>query len=454
MPVMPERVDVAVVGAGPAGMAAAMRASALGLHVVVIDESPEAGGQYYRQRAVGRGEGAPLSYQERAGAAVIARLQNAVELRLSTSVWNIEGTRLSLEKGGSTSVVDAGAVVLATGAYDRPVAFPGWTKVGVVTAGGAQALTKGQRVMPGRRALVVGSGPLLLPVAVSLAKAGTQVLGVAEGLRRADLVRVGRSVAVRWRRWPEVTRYLVELARYRIPVLSGVVVERALGEEKVEGAVLRKQRSGQELHFEVDVLCVGYGFSVATELAQLGGCEMVWETTLRQFVPVVDAMQQSTTAGLFLAGEVCGLGGVRAAELEGDMAGLGAAMYLHGANSVMMRRAARETGARLRNERQFARRLLAPFVNSLDVLPRLKDDTIVCRCENVPYSAVTSAIGRGARSLNELKTSTRCGMGWCQGRVCGVVLRDLLRRCDGVGFDSASSFTVRPPVRPIPARAL
>ncbi len=449
-----ERVDVAVVGAGPAGMAAAMRASAVGLRVVVIDESPGAGGQYYRQRAMGRAEGALWSDQERAGAALISRLQDAVELRLGTSVWNIEGTRLSLEKSGSTSDVEAGAVVLATGAYDRPVAFPGWTKLGVVTAGGAQALTKGQRVMPGRRALVVGSGPLLLPVAVSLAKAGTQVLGVAEGLRRADLVRVGRSLALRRRRWPEVTRYLVELARYRIPVLSGVVVDRALGGEKLESVVLRKQMSGQELHFEVDVLCVGYGFAVATELAQLAGCKMVWDTTLRQFLPVADAMQQSTTAGVFLAGEVCGLGGVRAAELEGDMAGLGAALYLDGGNSVMLRRAAREAGARLRNERQFARKLLAPFANSLDVLPQLKDDTLVCRCESVPYSAVTSAIERGARSLNELKTSTRCGMGWCQGRVCGVVLRDVLRRCDGVGFDSASSFTVRPPVRPIPAGAL
>ena len=449
-----ERVDVAVVGAGPAGMAAAMRASALGLHVVVIDESPGAGGQYYRQRAMGRAKGRLWSYQERVGSALIARLQDAAELQLGTSVWNIERTRLSLEKGGSTSYVEAGAVVLATGAYDRPVAFPGWTKLGVVTAGGAQALTKGQRVMPGRRALVVGSGPLLLPVAVSLAKAGTQVLGVAEGLRRVDLIRAGKSLALRRRRWPEITRYLVELARYRIPVLSGVVVDRALGDEKLEGVVLRKQRSGQEFYFDVDMVCVGYGFSVATELAQLGGCEMVWDVTLRQFIPVVDAMQQSTTAGVFLAGEVCGLGGVRAAELEGDLAGLGAAMYLGGGNSVMMRRAAREVGARLRGERNFTRRLLAPFANTLDVLPQLEDDTIVCRCESVPYGAVTSAIGRGARSLNELKTSTRCGMGWCQGRVCGVVLRDVLRGCDGVGFDATSSFTVRPPVRPIPARAL
>ena len=221
---------------------------------------------------------------------------------------------------GSPSRLRAGAIVLATGAYDRPLAFPGWTLPGVMTAGGAQALSKGQGVLPGRRVLLAGAGPFLLPVAAQLEAGGAEVVAVAEATRRRDWLRAGPRMASHPGR-------LVDYARYRTKVRKvawGHVIVRAEGDDRVRSATIAAADadwapSGRERTFEVDAVCTAYGFLPSVELARALGCE------LREDGVEHDDDMRTSVPGVFVAGEASGVGGADLAVVEGELAGYAAA---------------------------------------------------------------------------------------------------------------------------------
>jgi NADPH-dependent 2,4-dienoyl-CoA reductase/sulfur reductase-like enzyme len=458
-------VQCVVVGGGPAGLAAARAAARHGVHVMLVDENPGLGGQYYRQmpesfRAPARG--ASLGKESAEGRRLIDDVRAlGVELRLGTIVWGIFDQRVvALATQDRTERVVAENLILAPGAYDRPVPFPGWTLPGVLTAGGAQNLMKGYRVLPGRRVLIVGSGPLLLVVAHYLRHGGARVVAVCEASPMRHLWRFAHRMLPHLNFVQQGYRYRRELEQAGVPFLAGRVIRCALGSAEVTGAVVSacdddwRPVDGTEMAFEVDCVIVGYGFVSSLELSRLVGCEHRYQPDLGGYVPVRSREMESTVPGVFVVGDGAGVAGSAIALEEGHLAGL-----------VVANRQERLLGRDYSREASRARgRLLhlAGFRRVMNELYRFgpglytlaEDQTTLCRCEEVTVAEALEAARDGATHVNEVKAWTRIGMGRCQGRMCGPALAHLIARAAGTAVTDSGVFTPRPPAKPVPLAAL
>lgn len=384
--------EVVVVGAGPAGIAAAVRAAEAGRRVVVLEEGMRAGGQIWRHTTRTSLPTIARRWLERLDRSGARVLTGATALDLT------QHGRLGIEIHGKAGLVSAEKIVLCTGARERFLPFPGWTLPNVLGVGGGQALLKSGMEVAGKRVVIGGSGPLLLPVAAAMAHAGATVVTVAEQAPARRVLAFGAGL---WRspaRIAQAVRYRAAFpgARYRL----GSWVQRADGDDAVREAVLTDGvRSWTE---RCDLLCVAYGLVPNTRVAEAAGCEV------RGGRVVVDAQQRSTRDDVFCAGETVGIGGMEAAVAEGEIAGLGAAG--RPADAALL-------GIRDRH-RHFAVRMEAAFALR-DELRSLPDaDTCVCRCEDVVFGRL-----RPEWSQREAKLYTRAGMGPCQGRVCGPALQ-------------------------------
>ena len=401
------RAAIAVVGGGPAGIAAAVRASEAGADVLLVDEGRAPGGQIWRQ-----GSSPPPALARR----WLARLAATRARRLQAAVvFSPSPGRLRLETEEGPVDLGCDRIVLATGARELFLPFPGWTLPNVLGVGAAQALVKSGASMEGRRAVVAGSGPLLLAAASTLVGAGARVRTIAEQAPADRVRRFAREVAGRPAKLVEALRYRASAfaARYR----KGVWVAAALGDDRVREVVLT---DGRRLWTEwCDVLCCGWGLTPAVELAAHLGCSIV-----RRRV-VVDEAQETSVGGVFAAGEATGIGGVDLALAEGEAAGLAAAGRRDAALASLPER---------RSLARFAAALETAFALRPEVLRLADRETVVCRCEDVAFGSFE----RGW-SARQAKLYTRAGMGPCQGKVCGPALELLL----GWEMDR-----VRPPLRP------
>jgi NADPH-dependent 2,4-dienoyl-CoA reductase/sulfur reductase-like enzyme len=436
--------DVAVVGAGPAGLRAATVAARAGASVVLVDGYHRAGGQYFRQPASAAHAASPIQAQ---GRRLIEEARSAgVEFRLGTSVWGAEPGRLYLS---TMDTVGFRSLVVATGAYERVAAFPGWTLPGVYTAGAVQSLLKEHGVVPGTRILLAGSGPLLLVVAAELVKRHVPVAGVLEATRvvRTAARHPGRGVAGLWRQGERAREGLAaaaRLSRARVPLRTGRGVVRAVGTTTVEGAIVARLDDkwrpvpGTERLVECDTIAIHYSLVPATDLLALVGATLTYASAKGGWVPVLTERLETTVPGVFGAGDCTGIGGAGMSLAEGELAGLAAAGHAHD-DAVP---------ATLRRERRFQQLYGALFAARPGLADLTTADTIVCRCEDVPRSAIDAAVAAGARTPAMVKSVTRCGMGPCQGRLCRPVVEQL------TGAPPGEPPTARPPLVPVPFEAM
>jgi thioredoxin reductase len=348
------------------------------------------------------------------------------------------------------SIIEARTMVLATGASELSLPFPGWDLPGVLTPGGAQALLKAHGVLAGSRILVAGTGPFLWPVAAGLCRAGARVVAVVDA---ATLPGAGRRLAGLARHpalLGQAAGYLCVLAAARVPVLGGRAVVAAHGRDAVESVTVARlggpDASGRGVReYAVDAVCVGWGFVPSVELARSIGCAEDRHPTRPGSAVAVDADQATSVPGVFAAGETTGIGGAAVSWWEGAIAGAAAARALGAAPSARSR-AAQNWAARswaTQNPAtqswatqsratpiRAARRRLRHARHAAGVLDRgfplyqgwpdwLSADTVFCRCEEVTWQRIAAALDEGCVDLRTVKGQTRCGMGWCQGRVCG-----------------------------------
>ena len=470
MPISPaergrQHFDVAVLGAGPAGLAAAGSAAAGGAQVALLDSNPRPGGQYWRHRESDQGTshaGWPDFQRLRAAAAQHDR----VTFHYGAAVWQIEpvaggGFSVHATTGSGDLLLSARALVLAPGAYDRQLPFPGWTLPGVFTAGGVQALLKGQGVLAGSRIVVAGTGPFLVAVAAGLAQAGARVAGVFEaGSAPLSFARHPVALARNAGKLREAAHYAGVLARHRIPYRTRTAVVAAHGVDEVTGVQVAKLDGnwhvlpGTGRRIDCDTVAVGYGFTPQLELAVQLGCATRLDVD-GSLVAVVDKDQQSTVPGVYLAGEATGVGGAQLAVAEGRIAGGQAARPAGGATL-------RDAGDRRSRRQRSAQRLFAAALHEAypvrtGWMTWPAPSTTVCRCEEVSLGAIDEAITElGATDPRAVKLYARPGMGLCQGKVCGYATACLVAQRSGrdVTVADLQAIANRPIAQPVTLGAL
>ncbi|MFT9474646.1 FAD-dependent oxidoreductase [Streptomyces sp. Mo3] len=424
---------LAIVGAGPAGLAAALAAAAGGVRVTLIDSAAEAGGQFYRQpaRALGARRPQALHHQWRTW----ERLRDGLASHTAAGrVTHLKGHQVwCVERESRTFIVHAlngpgqrdpaairaDAAILATGGYEKVLPFPGWTLPGVLTAGGAQAMLKGGLVLPGGTVVVAGTGPLLLPVATGLAAAGAKVAALVESAAPRAFLPRARTLAAHPDKLAEAARYATALLAHRIPVRAHHTVVAAHGTQRLEAVTVAaldadgRVRPDTERRIPCATLAIGHGLLPNTDLAQALGCRIDGD---RGGV-VVDEEQRTDVPGVWAAGETTGIGGSALSLAEGHIAGRSAAARLRATEPDPDNwAAAARTRGRLR---RFFTALDAAYAPAAHWTEQVTGDTVVCRCEEVPAAAVREAVdGLGAGDVRTVKLLTRAGMGWCQGRMC------------------------------------
>jgi thioredoxin reductase len=419
--------DVGVLGAGPGGMAAAKALAAAGLRVVVLDEGHRAGGQIFRQLPPGAPHEAiaePPSHAH--GHALIDGFAaSKLELRSGAIVWDARPGRLWFEQDGTSWLLRCKHVVLAPGAYDRCIPFPGWTLPGVLTAGALQVMVRGFGVVPGKRALVVGSGPLLLPTVTALASAGVQVVAALEASSRWRALRALPGVLGNGARLREALWYGRKLLAAGVRLQWGWTVFGVEGDGRVQRATIGKvdadgrPRRETARTIEVDVVGAGFGLVPSIEAGLLLGCASRLLPARGGHCLVVDAEQRTSVAGVYAVGEACGIGGAEVAMAEGELAAAAIVRLERGApiDAAVARKAARE--------RKAADALLRAFAPLPGLHELAQPDTIVCRCEDVTLARAKAAAALHGGSHRAIKVGCRAGMGPCQARICGPSLQAL-----------------------------
>ncbi|AVT35959.1 NAD(P)/FAD-dependent oxidoreductase [Plantactinospora sp. BB1] len=455
---------LAVVGAGPAGLAAAFAAAEAGAEVTVVDLGQRPGGQYLRQPTV-RGV-RPARHPARfADLLRRAGTHPRITVRSGDQVWSAEpagadgGATLRLSGPAGPTTLAAPVVVLAPGGYDRVLPFPGWDLPGVVTAGAAQALAKGQGVLVGRRVLLAGTGPFLLVVAAGLAAAGAEVAGVVEAAPLRRWYRHPLAVAGAPGKLAEAARYLGALRRHRIPLWRGQAVTEVVEEGTGLRATVRRVdadwRAGEVTRsVPVDAVCVGHGFTPSVDLAVALGCATRTDPADGSLVVAVDELGRSGVPGVLVAGEATGIGGADLAVDEGRLAGLAAAHRLGLLDDAGLARAAAPVVRRSARQRRFAAAMHRVHRVPDGWTGWLRDETVVCRCEEVTAGRLRADVARyGLDDVRALKLVTRVGMGLCQGRVCGRAAACLLAAASGRD-QPLEDFAKRQIVMPVPLGAV
>lgn len=459
------KTNVVVVGAGPAGLSAALLAADAGAAVMVVDEYVKPGGQYFRQPQAqfGRVNAAILGKSYIAGKALIERVAQHDRITLMTGalVWGgFDGGILEVERDDRCERIAGERMIVATGAYERPIPFPGWTLPGVTTAGAAQTLLKAQFVLAGRRIVMSGSGPFQLPVATQLLKAGAEIVEILETVSAGDFF---KPFPQPWRhidKIEEAARYFATLLARRVPLRFRQAVVEAHGDDRVEEAVIAPlDADGRPLldkarTVAVDAILVNSGFVPSLQIPRLLGCETRWDAPGSCWVVACDGNQRSSQPSVFVAGEATGIAGHRVALAEGEIAGLHAAADLGYLTSDDLAARLRQPLADRERHQSFADHIKRSFAPRAGRYDTIAGDTIVCRCEEVTAANILGVAAEWGGSLRAVKQCTRAGMGQCQGRICEATVARLAARASGRALEAVGRDTARPQVKPVSLKAL
>lgn len=460
-----------VIGGGPAGMAATMEAARAGLSCMLIDEARSVGGQVYRPfpAAFRVADASSLGQEHADGERLRAELRDVadrVEIRSNTAVpgvWNDgRDILLAANDGSAASRIHTEHLVIATGAYERPVPFPGWTLPGVMAAGGAHGFLRTMRVRPGRRALVAGTGPLIYRLAHRLRAAGVDLAAVLDAASSRSLPAETFDNGLA----ESAIRHSQEsLRRAGVPILfNHTIFEARAGhdgtvEQALYGPVDPDDWRPNKMRVrtvDVDLVCVGFGFVPDTVLTTLAGCQHEYIDAAGGWVPVRDVNMQTTVPGVFAAGDGAWIAGALAAEAEGRIAGISAAEQagaLSALEAETRRRAPRERLATLLAGSSSSGRIGRPLFRR-GLLELAAPTTIFCRCEEVALEEINAALDEGARDLQAVKLRTRLGMGPCQGRNCAPSTAAYMCQRMRMTAEAVGRINPRPPARPVTLGAL
>jgi len=463
---MREFVDVVVIGAGPAGMSAALEALEHGLTVTVLDEQGAPGGQVYRSvLRTDMRRLAVLGTDYEAGKSLAqAFAASAASYQPRASVWNIEskdnGHIVHFVQAERTRQLQARFVICCGGAQERPFPVPGWTLPGVMTAGAAQILLKQDNCVPFQPVLLVGCGPLLYLIGDQYRRAGVPIRGIldttaANDYRQAMMPLLGAlTKASSWNALHKGTQMLSGLRRARVPYWKNVTgIKIIAGVTKHESetervAAVEFTANGQTHQIEAKLVLLHQGVVPNTQFSRLVKAEHRWVTPEDCWLPVTDGWGEIALTGIFLAGDGRGIVGASAAKLQGRLAAMGVASRMGRISLKQRDQLARPVWRALRSEtalRAMLNTLYRPKRENL--LPQ--DDVIVCRCEEITADEIRRAVALGCSGPNQMKAFTRCGMGPCQGVSCGLTATGIIADALKLSPEAIGAYRIRAPIKPV-----
>jgi NADPH-dependent 2,4-dienoyl-CoA reductase/sulfur reductase-like enzyme len=439
--------DLLVVGAGPAGMAAAIEAARAGLAVTVVDEGGGPGGQIYRGILDG-----DTAWRERLGADYAAGRPLAeafmaarVERHFRTSAVMIErqpeGFAVALSGGGQAQLVATRTIVIAAGALERPFPVEGWTLPGVMTAGAAQTLLKANALVPEGPLVLAGTGPLLLLLAAQLARLGVRPEALLDTTPASNW-RAGLPHLPAFLAGPSFAKGLGLLreARKATPIIRGVTALAAEGDGRL--AAVSFTANGRERRMVARALLLHQGVAPQLNLAMASGVAYRWREERLAFEPHLSRTGESAIPGLFLAGDCAGVAGAEAARLSGARAARAIASRLG--------RTVAPDGLEAQHRRALrGRRFIDALYRPAAGFRSPADDVVVCRCEEVTAGEIRRIARAGAQGPNQAKAMSRAGMGPCQGRLCGLTVAEIMADERGLSPGDIGHYRLRPPVKPM-----
>ncbi|MCP4319485.1 MAG: FAD-dependent oxidoreductase [Hyphomicrobiales bacterium] len=462
---LPEQeIDILVIGAGPGGLSAALAARRAGASVIILDERSDPGGQYYKPVAPSHVVSAAPDRQFASGSALTETVAEAgAQFLQDATVWGaFAPDEILALVDGSARIFRPKRLILATGAFERAVPFPGWTTAGVMTTGAAQTLARAYQVSPGKRVVVAGNGPLNFQLAADLVSHGVAVAAVVESAPRPDARKFADLIKAFWTDPEKMLTgfgYLAILRRTGTPVLWSSVAVEAIGKNQLSSVKIAacnpsgKPDMDDITILDADTLCLGYGLVASTEIGRSLGCEMIYDSRHVGTLGIkTSETGETSVSGIFAVGDGAIVAGADVARASGTIAGYNAAAQL-GFDTKQAGRS--KTDARGRRRAQaFQSALWALFNAPPASFDHLREDTVICRCEGLDLGRIHSEIDAGAGSLGVLKRRTRLGMGRCQGRYCTPAVASLLSSRTGLERGQEEMFAPRLPVKPFPVSAI
>ncbi|MDG1456959.1 MAG: FAD-dependent oxidoreductase [Pseudoprimorskyibacter sp.] len=446
------QAEIVVIGAGPAGLTAAINAARAGASVIVLDERSETGGQYFKPRSSGYRGHSAADRQHRNGTDLRnAALNSDARIFTGQTVWfaRQDAAGFDLRSLGSDQSlkIRARAVIIATGAFERPAMVPGWTLPGVMTIGAAQTYARRYGVAPKGRLLIAGHGPLGLQLAAELNRLGGHVVALAERGRPRLGGSLMQAAITAPRLLVDGAGYWLTTKRSQTQILSGWQLSAVTGQTGVQGAIVENLRTGETKQFEVDFVIAGDGFAPQLEIARLLGVPIEQHPETNAMSPKRDPDGRTPVEGVWIAGDAGGLGGAEIAACQGTLSARGTLKFL-GKEPGVMRSDARR---RLQRAQRFQKALWRIYDAPERAAPQ--SNTVLCRCEGIRVATARKTIDNGARDPATLKRETRIGMGRCQGRYCLPqaikVFRDAGHTCSADAL-----FAPQIPARPVSIGAI
>ncbi|KRR21491.1 FAD/NAD(P)-binding oxidoreductase [Bradyrhizobium lablabi] len=444
-----EAYDVVVIGAGPAGLAAAATAAEAGLSTLLLDENAGPGGQVFRAIAsTPVTERAQLGADYWVGADLVKAVRaSGAEIIQRATVWSLDRhIEIGVSVGGVSAFVKARRVILATGALERPFPIPGWTLPGVMTAGAAQTMLKSSALVPDGRTVIAGQGPLLWLLAAQILRLGGRIGRILDTTERRNyLAALPHAFAFLTSPYFAKGLALMREVRAKVPVVSGVGELSAAGDGQL--ATVTYLAGGRRETMQADLLLLHQGVVPNVNLAMAAGVEHRWDESQLCWSPVLDQNGNSSIDGIAIAGDGAGIGGAGAAVFRGYIAARAAVEALVPASAAKL-----TPMAELRTGLVHAERGRAFLDTLFRPAPQFRipsGDTVVCRCEEVTAKDILEAVAIGATGPNQLKAYRRTGMGPCQGRLCGLTVTELMAEARGKSPQEIGYYRLRAPVKPI-----